>query len=111
MNKVMKACKPKHVTIVYPQFVEFNRRNAPSYMSQFVSKYDTSAEDYEWYVDHIRPGMQHYADCVDKGDDKACVDLIHDNEAWTVALSGFYPAPLTPLLAIVNNIIEMNVHA
>eukprot|EP01083_Nonionella_stella_P162877 535149_1 len=76
----------------YPQFVEFNRVNAPSYMSQFVSKYDTSAEDYEWYVDHIRPGMQHYADCVDKGDDKACVDLIHDNEAWTVTLNGFYHA-------------------
>eukprot|EP01083_Nonionella_stella_P084824 234871_1 len=95
----------------YVHFYDGVCGDAPSYMSQFVTKYDTSVEDYEWYVDHIRPGMQHYAECVDKGDDKACIDLIHDNEAWTVALSGFYPAPLTPLLAIVNNIIEMNVHA
>eukprot|EP01083_Nonionella_stella_P204036 744069_1 len=62
----------------------------------FASKtqYDTTSKDYEWYVENIRPGMEHYADCVDKGE--YCIDLIMDkankNEAWAVALNGFYPA-------------------
>eukprot|EP01083_Nonionella_stella_P095119 266977_1 len=63
-------------------------------MSQFLTQYDTTSKDYEWYVENIRPGMEHYADCVDKGE--YCIDLIMDkankNEAWAVALNGFYPA-------------------
>eukprot|EP01083_Nonionella_stella_P237320 832639_1 len=80
----------------YVHFYDTVCASAAPFMGKFLSTYDTTRDDYEWFTDtkNIDPSSEFYEPCVTDGIAQACIDLVQDpekNAAWEITTDGYYP--------------------